>query len=72
MQYKYLTDTISVKRRRSINYILNSNGKAIKYKPWLGDMFSFLYDSIMSKSIFPKKFNASIAKHSSILSDNIL
>ena len=42
-------------------------GKPKKQKPWLGDMFSFLYDRIMEKSVFPKKFNASIDKHYGIL-----
>lgn len=38
-----------------------------RYQPWLGDMFSFLYDRIMSRSIFPNKFKGSIRKHFEIL-----
>ena len=49
-------------KRNRINFI-KENGKIIRYKPWLGDFFSFLYDTIMMKSIFPKKFDASIDKH---------
>lgn len=48
-------------------YYLYKNGKKIKDKPWLGDLFSFLYDSIMAKSVFPKKFDASIKEHTQFL-----
>ncbi|KPL16333.1 MAG: hypothetical protein AMS26_04995 [Bacteroides sp. SM23_62] len=54
-------------KRKNINYVLDEKGHLKKYKPWLGDVFSFLYDSIMEKSIFPKKFNADIEKHFDIL-----
>jgi SAM-dependent methyltransferase len=42
---------------------LSVNGKARRYTPWLGDLFSFFYDSIMEKSVFPKKLGASFDKH---------
>ncbi len=58
-----------LKKRRGIYYMTGLKGKVIKYKPWLGDMFSFLYDRIMEKSIFPKKFNGSIDKHLNILKE---
>ena len=54
-------------KKQGINYLIDKNGKIKKFKPWLGDIFSFLYDRIMEKSIFPKKFNASIHKHFEIL-----
>jgi SAM-dependent methyltransferase len=57
---------VKVVKRNGINYLYH-NGKRKKYKPWLGDLFSFLYDSIMSKSVFPKKFEASIEKHDQFL-----
>lgn len=57
---------IEIVKRNGINY-LHMNGRKIKHKPWLGDLFSFLYDSIMSKSIFPKKLDASIEKHTLFL-----
>jgi len=44
-------------------FYLQENGKKVKFKPWLGDLFSFLYDPIMEKSIFPKKFQASMETH---------
>ncbi len=57
---------IEVIKRKGINY-LHKNGRKLRHKPWLGDLFSFLYDSIMTKSVFPKKFEASIEKHAQFL-----
>lgn len=54
-------------KKKNINYVLDTKGHLKKYKPWLGDIFSFLYDRIMEKSIFPGKFNADIDKHIEIL-----
>ena len=58
---------ISIIKKRGINYLVEGNGKIKKFKPWLGDIFSFLYDRIMEKSIFPKLFNGDISKHFEIL-----
>jgi ubiquinone/menaquinone biosynthesis C-methylase UbiE len=54
-------------KKQGINYLIDKNGKIKKFKPWLGDIFSFLYDRIMQKSIFPKLFNGNIDKHFEIL-----
>jgi len=54
-------------KKKNIHYVLDENGHVKKYKPWLGDIFSFLYDRIMEKSIFPGKFNATIDKHIEVL-----
>ncbi|MFW6134674.1 MAG: class I SAM-dependent methyltransferase [Elusimicrobiota bacterium] len=62
-----IKDAVKITKRNGINYFLDDNNKLIKYKPWLGDLFSFLYDRIMEKSVFPKKFNASIKEHYKIL-----
>lgn len=62
-----IKDPAKITRKKGINYLLGNNNKLIKKKPWLGDLFSFLYDRIMAKSVFPKKFNASIDKHYKIL-----
>jgi SAM-dependent methyltransferase len=61
-----LKKNIEIKKIKGINYIYH-NGKKIRYKPWLGDLLSFLYDPIMEKSVFPKKFEASIGKHDQFL-----
>ena len=58
---------ISTVKKQGINFLIDKDGKIKKYKPWLGDILSFLYDRIMEKSIFPKLFNGSIEKHFEIL-----
>ncbi len=63
-----LKNGINVIKKKGVHYF-TENGKRIKYKPWLGDMFSFLYDSIMRNSVFPKKFGASIETHNQLLLD---
>ena len=55
--------TVKVISKDHIYFVLTENGKAKRYRPWLGDIFAFAYDSIMQKSIFPKKFKGSISKH---------
>ena len=54
-------------KRQGINHLIDENGKILKFKPWLGDIFSFMYDRIMEKNIFPKLFNGDISKHFEIL-----
>ncbi len=58
---------ISFIKKRNINYLIDENGNLKKLKPWLGDVFSFLYDRIIEKSIFPKKFGGDINKHFELL-----
>jgi len=60
---------LKVIKKNQIYYLMDNHSKARKCKPWLGDMLCFLYDRIMEKSVFPKKFNGSIEKHYEILKD---
>jgi len=53
--------------KKGLNYVIGTEGKPLRFKPWLGDSFSFLYDFIMRKSIFPKKLGSDMAKHHDIL-----
>lgn len=62
-----IKDSVGVTTKNGINFLLDKNNKQIKNKPWLGDLFSFLYDNIMEKSVFPKKFNASVVEHYKIM-----
>lgn len=48
-------------------YFIDEKGHKVKFKPWLGDSVGFLYDIVMEKNIFPRKFGASIEKHYQIL-----
>ena len=61
-----IKEDIQLKNISEINYIIKS-GKRVIYKKWLGDLFSPLYDRIMKKNVFPKKFNGDIQKHEEFL-----
>ena len=62
---------IKVTKKDELHYIIDNQNKPVKFKPWLGDSFSFLYDSIMKNSIFPKKFGGDINLHYKILSNEL-
>ena len=62
-----LKNGIKVVRKKGLHFVRGADGKPSRFKPWLGDCFAFLYDSIMEKSIFPKKFAADITKHYDML-----
>jgi SAM-dependent methyltransferase len=62
-----LKNGINVIKKKRLHYIVEDGGRLLKFKPWLGDAFSFLYDFIMKKSIFPKKFGGDINRHYEIL-----
>jgi hypothetical protein len=57
---------IQIRKNKNINYLYRS-GKQIKFRPWLSNLFAFLYDWIMAKSVLPKKLNASPEKHESYI-----
>lgn len=61
-----IKEDIQTKNISGINYILK-NGEKIVFKKWLGDLFSPLYDRIMKKNVFPKKFNGDIQTHENFL-----
>jgi SAM-dependent methyltransferase len=65
--YEMLKNEVRVSKRRGLHYIVEDGGSLAKFKPWLGDAFSFLYDFIMKNSIFPKKFGGDINRHYEIL-----
>lgn len=62
-----LKNGIKVTNKKELHYIVKDSGKVLKFKPWLGEAFSFLYDFFMEKSIFPKKFDGDIDLHYEIL-----
>jgi len=57
-----LQDEFTVRKKKGISY-LYQNGKQLRHKPWLADIFSFLYDRIMTQSVIPKKLDASVDEH---------
>ena len=62
-----LKQDIQVINKKGLYYAVGSGNRLIRFRPWLGDSFSFLYDFIMSRSVFPKKFGGDIQKHYEIL-----
>ena len=70
-EYEMLKKGIKVFKKKGLHYTVDGGDKLLKFKPWLGDSFSFLYDFIMKRSIFPKKFGGDISKHYEILSQEL-
>ena len=66
-----LKNGIKVINKKGLHYIVEDRGNLLKFKPWLGDAFSFLYDFIMKHSIFPKKFGGDMNRHYEILSKDL-
>jgi ubiquinone/menaquinone biosynthesis C-methylase UbiE len=62
---------IKVTNKKGLNYIVEDGAPLMKFKPWLGDSFSFLYDFIMKNSIFPKKFGGDMNRHYEILNKEL-
>jgi len=62
-----LKDGVKVISKKELHYIVDDGGNMLKFKPWLGDAFSFIYDFIMEKSIFPNKFGGDMNQHYKIL-----
>ncbi len=62
---------IRVIKKKGLYYITESENRIKRFKPWLEDSFSFLYDFIMKSSIFPKKFGGDMRKHYEILSQEL-
>jgi len=66
-----LKPNIQVVRENGLCYIVESGTRLRRFKPWLGDSFSFLYDFIMKSSVFPKKFGGDIQKHYEVLGQEL-
>ena len=64
-----IKESVTLVKRNGVFHLLGNDNKIKRFKPWLGDIFSFLYDRIMEKSIFPKKFSGSMSKHYEILNN---
>lgn len=58
---------IQVIEKQGLYYVVEDGNHVRRFKPWLGDMFSFLYDFVMRRSVFPKKFEGDIQEHYHIL-----
>jgi SAM-dependent methyltransferase len=63
-----LKSCVRIIEKRGLCYVAGKDGSVIRFKPWLGDCFSFLYDFIMKRSVFPRKFGGDMGVHNEILS----
>ena len=54
-----------------LGFIKESGRQLRRFKPSLGDAFSFLYDRIMTSSVFPKKSGADVGRHYELLSSEL-
>ena len=66
-----LKPNIQIIKKGELCYLVESDNRLLRFKPWLGDSFSFQYDLIMSNSVFPKKFGGDIQKHYHILTQEL-
>ena len=66
-----LKNGVNAIEKKGLYYIVEEGGRLLKFKPWLGDTFSFLYDFFMKNSIFPNKFGGDINKHYEILGEEL-
>lgn len=62
---------IRITRKKNLCYVAENENGVKRFKPWLGDTFSFLYDFIMENSIFPRKFGGDMRMHYEILSHEL-
>ena len=60
---------IRVIKKGPLVYQVNPQGCPLRFQPWLGDVFAFLYDVFMTRSVFPKNFHADMERHLAILSE---
>jgi SAM-dependent methyltransferase len=66
-----IKNDIQIIKKKDLCYIAKNENSVQRFKPWLGDSFSFLYDFIMKSSIFPKKFGGDMNKHYEILREEL-
>lgn len=62
-----IKEDVGLIEKRGLFHIAGPGGRAARFKPWLGDAFSFLYDTLMSRMILPNKLEASMDRHLAIL-----
>jgi len=67
MKIVNLKPNLKTLQKKGVHYILTEKQRIKKFKPWLGDMFCFVYDKSMEKTVFPKKFGGDINRHYEIL-----
>lgn len=66
-----LKSDVEVVQKEDLFFLVGSDGGVKRFKPWLGDMASFLYDPVMTRFIFPKKLGADMNRHYEILREEL-
>ena len=66
-----LKEIVEVIHRKGINYIREGNVIKGYQRWWLGDIFNSVYDLLMEKTVFPKKFSGDISFHYQILKEEL-
>ena len=62
---------IQITKKGELCHIVENSNRLRRFKPWLADSVSFLYDFIMSNSVFPKQLDGDIQKHYSTLTQQL-
>ena len=56
MQMEVMMDhETSVVKVKGLNYPIGKDGRPVRAKPWIGNVFSLLYDFAMKRSTFPRR-----------------
>ncbi|MBN1449774.1 MAG: class I SAM-dependent methyltransferase, partial [Anaerolineales bacterium] len=58
-----IKSNLRIIKRGDLCYLAGEKNRIMRFTPWLGDSFSLLYDPIMNRSVFPRKFGGDIQKH---------
>lgn len=62
---------IKTVQKGKLHYVLGSDGRVVRYTPWLGDLIAPLYDAIQRNSTFPTKLGAELQKHYAVLKQEL-
>ncbi len=68
-----LKDGTQVITKKGVYYVAEEGDKQrpVKFKPWLGDSFSVLYDFFMKRFVFPKQLDADQDRHYEIVGNEL-
>ncbi|NLE44607.1 MAG: class I SAM-dependent methyltransferase [Chloroflexi bacterium] len=68
-----IKDGTRVINKKGLLYVAEEGDKQspVKFKPWLGDSFSALYDFLMKRFVFPRQLDADQDRHYEILGNEL-
>lgn len=62
---------IQTVQKGKLHYVVGSDGRLVRYTPWLGDLIAPLYDAIQRNSTFPSKLGAELQVHYAVLKQEL-